>query len=117
MSDLNPDAIKLVRHFRQILLWPLQLQPIRTGRAHRASAERISSAPSPSATGWPGRAAIGKGRARERGKLRADQGTQRNLQPWRSRRSDGAQPDVGGARRVDAAERSSGAGLSPFWID
>src|ERR1700674_4871293 len=31
MSDQNPDAIKLVRHFRQILLWPLQLQPIRTG--------------------------------------------------------------------------------------
>ena len=31
MSDLNPDAIKLVRHFRQIVLWPLQLQPIRSG--------------------------------------------------------------------------------------
>jgi CorA-like Mg2+ transporter protein len=31
VSDLNPDAIKLVRHFRQIVLWPLQLQPIRTG--------------------------------------------------------------------------------------
>jgi hypothetical protein len=31
MSDQNPDAIKLVRHFRQILLWPLQLQPIRSG--------------------------------------------------------------------------------------
>ena len=30
MSDLNPDAIKLVRHFRQIVLWPLQLQPIRS---------------------------------------------------------------------------------------
>ncbi|TMG85068.1 MAG: hypothetical protein E6H78_08105 [Betaproteobacteria bacterium] len=31
MSDQSPDAIKLVRHFRQILLWPLQLQPIRIG--------------------------------------------------------------------------------------
>ena len=31
MSDQNPDALKLVRHFRQILLWPLQLQPIRSG--------------------------------------------------------------------------------------
>ena len=31
MSDLNPDAIKLVRHFRQIVLWPLQIQPIRSG--------------------------------------------------------------------------------------
>src|SRR6059036_2927294 len=31
VSDQSPDAIKLVRHFRQILLWPLQLQPIRSG--------------------------------------------------------------------------------------
>jgi CorA-like Mg2+ transporter protein len=30
VSDLNPDAIKLVRHFRQIVLWPLQIQPIRS---------------------------------------------------------------------------------------
>jgi hypothetical protein len=28
---VQSDAVKLVRHFRQILIWPLQLQPIRTG--------------------------------------------------------------------------------------
>jgi len=31
VADQSSDAIKLVRHFRQILLWPLQLQPIRSG--------------------------------------------------------------------------------------
>ena len=31
MSDQQPDHTKLVRHFRQILIWPLQLSPIREG--------------------------------------------------------------------------------------
>jgi CorA-like Mg2+ transporter protein len=30
VSDPHPDGTKLVRQFRQILIWPLQLQPIRT---------------------------------------------------------------------------------------
>jgi hypothetical protein len=30
VSDSHPDGTKLVRQFRQILIWPLQLQPIRT---------------------------------------------------------------------------------------
>jgi hypothetical protein len=31
MSESNPAPTKQVRHFRQILLWPLQLMPIREG--------------------------------------------------------------------------------------
>ena len=31
MSSTDQDDLKLVRHFRQILLWPLQLMPIREG--------------------------------------------------------------------------------------
>ncbi len=31
MSDNNQAPEKRVRHFRQILLWPLQLMPIRKG--------------------------------------------------------------------------------------
>jgi len=31
MSDRQPDEIKRVRHFRQIIIWPLQLLPIRKG--------------------------------------------------------------------------------------
>jgi CorA-like Mg2+ transporter protein len=30
VADPNSDASKLVRHFRQILIWPLQIQPIRS---------------------------------------------------------------------------------------
>src|SRR5437879_10454130 len=60
VSDQNPDALKLVRHFRQTLLWPLQLQPIRNGAQiqapwdilHRASADN----PWPAARAEPSRA-------------------------------------------------------------
>src|SRR5215470_8996111 len=31
MSDRQPDEVKRVRHFRQIIIWPLQLLPIRKG--------------------------------------------------------------------------------------
>jgi hypothetical protein len=31
VTDQYPEPSKLVRHFRQILIWPLQLQPIRIG--------------------------------------------------------------------------------------
>ncbi len=32
MPDIATSQIKRVRHFRQILLWPLQLMPLREGK-------------------------------------------------------------------------------------
>lgn len=47
MSDpISPQASKVVRHFRQILLWPLQLMPIREGAQIQKHWELLQTADS-----------------------------------------------------------------------
>ena len=41
MPEQGSHSDKLVRHFRQILLWPLQLMPIRAGSQIKGSRTEI----------------------------------------------------------------------------
>ena len=60
-----PDpSRKTVRHFRQILIWPLQLQPIRKGQIQEPW--ELLMQPAPDNPWTPSRDRFGRGQARRR---------------------------------------------------